>query len=449
MSSTPEPRARPVATASPARKVALSHLANKVRRGGEMFPIPVDITGLSPRDARLAEAIDRAATIRWMTLQAILEPMLKHPWNDQAPEVIAALLGGTTQLLLLDRVPDHAAISEAVGWCRTTKAASAAGVVNAILRNVTRIRGERLKHVDPDRPDVLLREDGSGWSLTQPIFQGSPLVAMAAQCGCHTTWLERIATAYSADTAREIAMHSIAEAPLILHGAGPHESLIDHDLPGFQVLKAGHNLHEVLTAFPKAIVQDTTAAAPVNATSAMAPQIALDRCAGRGTKSRQLAALHPSARIIACDTNAARLKDLDDLPETHVGRIEVGGKNPPEELRGKVDLLLLDVPCTNTGVLARRPEARHRVDPTTRTTLRDLQRQIAADALPWLSPTGTLVWATCSIEREENEAQVEWLTQWHPLQVVSMAGQTGTGLPGDPPTTWKDGGFFAMLRHRH
>ncbi|MCH2142408.1 MAG: hypothetical protein MK077_05365 [Phycisphaerales bacterium] len=444
----PDSRERSGASVSPARVAALSHLAVKASRWPDIYPTAMPTTGLSVRDARLAEAIDRAATIRWLTLKTIIEPLLSRPWNQQAPEVIAALLGGAAQILLLDRIPDHAAIGESVGWCKTTKAVRASGVVNAVLRKVIALRGEKLDQAGSPRADVLIREDGSGWTLNTPVFDGEPRKALAAQCGLHHTWLERIAGNATPEQLAQQALHSISKPPVVLHHAGPHEALIDHSIAGFQVLQPGNHLGAVLEAYPNAIVQDSTAAAAVRATSAMAPTVALDRCAGRGTKSRQLARQHPSARIVACDTHAGRIKELQQLPEVQSGRIEVAGANPPESLRGQVDLLLLDVPCTNTGVLARRPEARHRTDMNSRTALRDLQRQIAADALPWLSPRGTLVWTTCSIEPEENEAQIEWLTQWHPLQVVTMAAHRGTGTPGDAPSAWTDGGFFALLRHR-
>ena len=113
-----------------------------------------------------------------------------------------------------------------------------------------------------------------------------------------------------------------------------------------------------------------------------------------------------------------------------------------------MDLLVLDVPCTNSGVLARRIEARHRQTSEFRLQLRDVQRQIAADALALLSPKGTLLWTTCSIDPDENESQVEWLTKWHDLEVEIMCAERGQGLPGENPEVWRDGGFFAKLRRR-
>lgn len=430
------------ARVSPARAVVLPHLEAKARRFPELFPDPMDVSRLNPRDATLAATIDREVTTRWSTLQAILEPRLKQPWNQQHPAVIAALMGGAAQLLFLDRIPDHAAISESVAWCKTTAAARASGVVNAVLRRVAGIRAEPLERADVSNPSHLLHSDGSGWRLSEPIFKDN---CIATQTGCGAAFLEEITRAEGIDEGTRIALHTMARPPVILHGAGQHDDLAPHVSPGFQVLRPNGNLSGVLTQHPGAIVQDPTAAAACAATSAMAPQRIVDVCAGRGTKTRQLAALHPSARVIASDVSPGRMLSLHDLAETHE-RIESCPAKELIALAGTVDLLVLDVPCSNSGVLARRVEARHRQDPSTRQRLVDLQRQIAADSLALLAPGGTLLWATCSIHPEENERQIEWLMEWHDLELALMHRELGQGGPGDPASQWRDGGFFALLR---
>jgi 16S rRNA (cytosine967-C5)-methyltransferase len=149
--------------------------------------------------------------------------------------------------------------------------------------------------------------------------------------------------------------------------------------------------------------------------------------------------------VIASDISPGRMLSLHDLAETHKS-IESCPNKDLMSLAGTVDLLVLDVPCSNSGVLARRVEARHRQDPATRKRLQDLQRQIAADSLALLAPGGTLLWATCSIHTDENEKQIEWLTKWHDLEVAMMARELGKGGPGEQPSHWRDGGFFALLR---
>ena len=433
-------------TVSPARRVVLPHLEAKATRFPELFPSPLDVSALNERDARLAAAIDRAVTIRWTTLRAIIEPLLSQPWNRQHHAVIAALLGGAAQLLLMDRIPDHAAINDSVGWCRTTGGRGASGVVNAVLRKIARMRVERLEKADPTQADHLVLADGSGWRLSSPVFDGEDAARIAMQSGGGRPFVDRLIATDGLEEAERIVMHTMCHGPIILHGAGEHADLEPHEDAGFYVLRSGARLSGVLETFPNAIVQDPTSAGACGSTTAIVPEVIVDWCAGRGTKTRQLAYAPPGAKVIATDASPSRRGVLAAMASRTPGVEACDPASVLSEYGGRVDLLLLDVPCSNSGVLARRPEARHRQDAGTRARLVDLQRQIAADSLALLAPGGTLLWATCSIDHEENEKQVEWLTKWHPLEVHSIHRETGQGGPGDPPSIWRDGGFFARLR---
>ena len=433
-------------TVSPARRVVLPHLEAKATRFPELFPTPLDVSALNERDARLAAAIDRDVTIRWTTLRAIIEPLLSQPWNRQHHAVIAALLGGAAQLLFMDRIPDHAAINDSVGWCRTTGGRGASGVVNAVLRKIARMRVERLEKADPTQADHLVLADGSGWRLSSPVFDGEDAARIAMQSGGGRPFVDRLIATDGLEEAERIVMHSMCHGPIILHGAGEHADLEPHEDTGFYVLRSGASLSGVLEAFPNAIVQDPTSAGACGSTTAIVPEVIVDWCAGRGTKTRQLAYTHPGAKVLATDASPSRRGVLAAMASRTPGVEACDPASVLSEYAGRVDLLLLDVPCSNSGVLARRPEARHRQDAGTRARLVDLQRQIAADSLALLATGGTLLWATCSIDHEENEKQVEWLTKWHPLEVNSIHRETGQGGPGDPPSMWRDGGFFARLR---
>jgi 16S rRNA (cytosine967-C5)-methyltransferase len=294
-------------------------------------------------------------------------------------------------------------------------------------------------------PTHLLRSDGTGWRLSEPIFAGEPDRRIARQTGCGAAFLRDMTATDGAEEATRLALHAMARPPVIMHGAGEHDDLESHDMPGFQVLKPGGSLAGVREQYPDAIVQDPTSAAACGATSATAPQLIVDVCAGRGTKTRQLAFIHPSARVVASDISPGRMLALHDLAEGHK-RIESCPAKDLIALAGTVDLLVLDVPCSNSGVLARRVEARHRLDAATRQRLQNLQRQIAADSLALLAPGGTLLWATCSVHPDENEKQIEWLMKWHDLELTMMQRELGRGSPGEPATAWRDGGFFALLR---
>ena len=117
-----------------------------------------------------------------------------------------------------------------------------------------------------------------------------------------------------------------------------------------------------------------------------------------------------------------------------------------DEFRGEADLLVLDVPCTNTGVLARRVEAKYRYTEDRLQSLVDVQRQIVADTLPLLSDNGVILYTTCSIDPAETTAQAEWITRWHPMKIIDFEARLPEGAPGGPADRYHDGGSYALLR---
>jgi 16S rRNA (cytosine967-C5)-methyltransferase len=172
--------------------------------------------------------------------------------------------------------------------------------------------------------------------------------------------------------------------------------------------------------------------------------VIIDVCAGRGTKTRQLAAIHPHARIIATDTDQARFNTLSEQFRGHP-RVQVVEHGRLREFQEQADLIVLDVPCSNTGVLARRVEAKYRFGPASTSSLVDLQRQIIADSIPLLARAGRILYATCSIEAAENSAQADWTCKWHRMRIEAQQLTMPRGLPGEPATAYQDGGYFALL----
>jgi 16S rRNA (cytosine967-C5)-methyltransferase len=116
-----------------------------------------------------------------------------------------------------------------------------------------------------------------------------------------------------------------------------------------------------------------------------------------------------------------------------------------KDLIGQVDLLVLDVPCSNTGVLPRRVEAMHRFSPRSLESLVQLQRRIVEEHLPLLRPGGAILYATCSLEPEENERQAEWLSGRVDAAAPIVERHMPAGLPGEPSHAYRDGAFAALL----
>lgn len=432
------------------RHLVASRVAQRARQFPQLYPQRLRTGELGGRDLALAHAIDQAVARRWLTLAAVLQSQLSRPWDRLQPVVQSALLVGAAQLLLLERLPDHAVINESVAWVKQ-RSSAAAGIVNAVLRRVAGLRRDR-SH-DGGRPPLsrhdLPLHDGRVLHLTEPVFDEDLLSRLGQQTshppGLLSGWYER----YGPAEASRLACHDLVHPPIIVTGvpAGPGSGLDDHDEPGFAVLDGPTAVETFLARHPGARVQDPASAAAVAATHEMAPDLIVDVCAGRGTKTRQLAEVHPQARIVASDANPHRLAALRELFDGH-DHVRVVEPEGLLELAGRADLVVVDPPCTNTAVLGRRVEAKYRFGPGTLRQLEELQRQITADALRLLAGSGILLYSTCSLEPQENERQIEWVQRWHGLYPDRQVIRPPRGQPGEPPSRYRGGCFFGLLRRR-
>lgn len=430
-----------------ARRSAYASLSHRVESYPDLHRTEIDRAGLDPRDARLALAIDHQATLRWLSLQAIIEPHLKQSWEGIKPVVRAALLGGSAQLLLMDRVPDHAVLHETVEWIKASSQPRASGLVNAILRRVCDVRKGMIENADPARRDVLLRSDGSGVELNKPLLAANAALQTEQQCSCPALLMNHWINMFGTEEARQLALHGIADAPLIIATSSDEqlEHISDpHEIPGYRVVRSGHGVMDIFDADPNAIIQDPASADPVRATVGLQPDCILDLCAGRGTKTKLLSKQHPNSRIIATDYDIKLIDDLETATES-CGNVEVRTFNQLEDLRDQVDLLVMDVPCSNTAVLARRCEARYRFNLESLSQLVDQQRQIIADALPLLKTSGKILYSTCSLDRAENQEQAKWIMKWHRFGIESERFMPPRGIPGDSPTIYHDGSYHVLL----
>ncbi len=419
-----------------ARSIAAERIADRLRRFPDLDLKPIETDGLDARDASLARAIDGAVHRRWLTLRAITDHFTKSRQLDD--EVQAVLLVGAAQLFLLDRLPDHAVIHQAVEWIRHgARKPKATGFVNAVLRRIADLRVELMPEGDPTASDQLVRGDGTAWRLAKSVLPDlATQTSFPAAC-----WAMIVGAIGEADTG-SVAIASIAKPPILLTGASPLPDVLEpHEERGFGVLPEGQSLGSLMSSHPDLRVQDPTSAAALELARDLRPGRNLDQCAGRGTKTRQMLAMFPEAQITASEPNSERRGVLRSSLGDRISILEPGGDGPSEPF----DLVLADVPCSNSGVLARRPEARYRLDEAHRDSVVELQRQILGESLGVVSSGGHVLYATGSIDPAENQSQTRWL-EGRGLELVAERSALPTGRPGSPPSIWRDGGYAALLR---
>jgi 16S rRNA (cytosine967-C5)-methyltransferase len=434
-----------------ARELVMDRLVNEVRRFPELDLTPLNTEELDDRDAALAIAIDQTVRRHWLTLVTVLQSQLSRPWAEVEAKIQAGLLAGAAQILYLDRLPDHAVINDTVEWTKQHIRAKAGGLVNAVLRKTAVLRGD-MRNItaatDFSRSE-LPRGDGRVMTLTEPVFAEHSVTRLAQQTSHPETLIARWLQLFGEPATHVLAKHSLVQPPIIVSGANgaANSELVPHSQPGFHVFLGDHSaLVRLLAENPSVIVRDPASAAPILAVRDLniQPRTIIEACAGKGTKTRLLARLFPDARIIATDIDTTRMSAL--RRQFGAGdRVGVIDFDRLQDHRNQADLLVLDVSCSNTGVLARRIEAKYRYSLKTMEKIVALQRQILADTILLLTSKGRILYATCSVDASENEQQAQWLAQWHRMKVLRERTTIPAGLPGDSPANYQDGGYWALL----
>ena len=379
-----------------------------------------------PRDLDLAHALVRSVSKNLDHLRHLTHHYSGRTPSQIDPTVQIVLAMGLAQLRFFDRLPPYAVVDEAVNQAKRLGFGKAGGFVNAVLRRA-------LREPSPPLPDERDAQEYARAVLSHP----APL-------------FRRMSKLLGVEEALQLAKRQNAEAPLIVRGQPPETegvTITPHEKPGFFVVSgAGEAQLAEWSRAGVAQAQDPTSAAVVDQLDLHDARRVLDRCCGVGTKTLQIAAKAPNAEVVAIDPARFRIEALDRSTQalglknvkTLVGKSMVDDMPP-------FDRILVDVPCSNSGVLIRRPEARYRQDDNALQSLEKLQKTILADTVPHLTPGGYLVYSTCSIWPEENGDQVRWLTQKYPqLRVIDLI----TTMPStsDDATKHHDGGFCAVLK---
>jgi 16S rRNA (cytosine967-C5)-methyltransferase len=414
---------------------------------------------LSPADRRLATQLTYGVLRRRSTLQALVEPFVARPPDKVEPWLWDALRLGAYQIALLDHIPAHAALNETVELAAHFCRPGAKGFLNGVLRAVSRL-------LTPDRveapaADALPLEAGSYRRLARPVLP-EPASHRVEYVGIGfglPVWLvRRWAERYLPDELYRLGFWFAGAAPVTLRvnplriarndylaactAAGINAVAGEHP----QAVRLDENVPiRDLPGYTEGwfCVQDESA---MQVASMLAPErgmSVLDLCAAPGGKATHLAELmQDTGRVIACDSDPKRLATVKGL----VSRLELASVETQEVRRtledipgGPFDAVLADVPCSNTGVLGRRPETRDRLRPSDLTELAALQERLLSAAAGRVRPGGAVVYSTCSIEPEENgEVVRRVLATRTNLKLESEVEE----VPGRPA----DGGYRARLR---
>lgn len=417
-----------------------------------------------PRDRHLLQEISYGTVRHRNTLDRILSVHLRRPAAAQRPPVRSALRLGTYQLVYLKRVPAHAALNQTLEAMKAMKGVHAGdvGFVNAVLHKLKNEIRRKTDDSPAERDDPNILPIRTGYChFTRPVL---PLYRLGVIDHLsikfsHPRWLVgRWLERYGEEETREL-LEANNHVPLVtarVSGRAPSLEAVLESLnaDGFTasagpieasvVIHRGGDLGES-GAWKRGWiqVQDVTAIRLGAAMRLPRGARVLDLCSAPGGKAVQLLdAAGDAGHVVAADRSEERLA----LVRQNLGRL---GDNfnlvhlpddPAEiDLGERFTHVLLDVPCSNTGVFARRPDARWRLGRKDLKTLSELQSRLLEAALRHLAPGGRLLYATCSLEPEENEERVADFTRRHP-ELTELESRLFL-----PHRSGGDGGYFSLL----
>lgn len=374
----------------------------------------------------------------------LLSRFAARPPGALDPPVRVALRMGAFQILEMGGVPDYAAVSQSVDQVRRTRSRAAAGLVNAVLRRVA-----RAPHCESLFP-----------------APGTDPVAYLTTWGSHPEWLvRRWVRALGEGAARALVEANNREPDLYVRPVGVERNEAvrllaaagigpaapeGRDIAGRCIrLQRGTDPARVLEIVP-GVIQDPAASLVADFAAPDPGALVADLCAAPGGKA--LALSDAAGGVVAADLSPARLVRVArgaDRLGARVWPVAADARLPP--LR-EAATVLVDAPCTGTGTFRRHPDGRWRVSAGDIGRLAAVQRAILDGAAPVVPRGGLLVYATCTLEPEENRLQVESFLARHPGFRVEPGSGTAAFLDDTgclrvlPHESGFDGAFAARLR---
>jgi 16S rRNA (cytosine967-C5)-methyltransferase len=378
--------------ASPARRAAFRVVRRVAEQGAFADQaLHAEAAGLEPRERALARQLAFSAIQRRRTLDHVVSA-LTGGRRKLDPPIRAALHLGLVQILFLDGIPDHAAVSETVELAKRNRGS---GLVNAVLRRATRegravvdaIDDEAVRESIPDWLAALWRDAYGAETATALMRRANEPLELALRANRLKATPEEVAEAVDGFVAAADGTPDavVVDGPLDAHG---------------------HPLWHAGAYMPQS--RSSQRVAPF-----LDPQPGervLDLCSAPGGKATHLAALMGNeGEIVAVERDADRADalrtTLDRMGATMV-RVDVADAGEPRA-DGPFDRVLADPPCSGLGTLQAKPDLRWRMTPERIRGLIEEQRRILATATAAVRPGGVVVWSTCTLNPAENEELVQ------------------------------------------
>jgi 16S rRNA (cytosine967-C5)-methyltransferase len=387
---------------------------------------------LAAADRRLAQELAYGVLRLRGRLDHIIEGLVEGGSGRLDADVVDILRLGAYQLLELDRVPAYAAVADAVEAAKRIAGKGAASLTNAVLRRLGR---------------------DSSSAVSFPRLEDDP-VAHLTTWGSHPRWLiERWLARWPVGDVEQLVQYNNARPAVYVSVTRSRERTLEQlATAGIEAepvrlvpasLRVEASALQRMLELAAVVVQDPGAAAVVDYMALDPGTPVVDLCAAPGGKAAALAAR--GHEVWAFDNVRARLaRLLENRARLGLSRLHVAVADSTRPPLLRAQAVLLDVPCSGTGTLARRPDSRWRLRARDLEMLVQLQRRLLDAAAELVTPGGQLLYATCTLEPEENEEQVEAFLGREPQFELDPppAASVSRELLGE-------GSVLRILPHRH
>ena len=364
------------------------------------------------------------------TIDMVIAKLADCPTERIPAKLLNIIRIGVYELIYSPQTADYSIVNEAVGNAEAIMGKKQTAFVNAVLRQITRhIQNRQIPLSEANTQRTLPQGPSTGCEFDADILpnpKDSPVDFLSAAFSLPkwliSNWLENSA----AESTQQVCFASNRKPSIYIRpntlkttaqklAEKLHIASIEVEVvPDLEMIKI--RSPKAVTELPgfdegEFTVQDISAARPLRLLQPQPQWTILDLCAAPGTKTTQLAELTADkAKIIATDIDGERLKKVkENATRLGIKSIKIA---PYENLEktaaqiGPFDCVLLDVPCSNTGVLAKRPEVRLRIRPETIAKLTKIQGQLLKSAASMIKPKGKICYSTCSIQRCENSGVI-------------------------------------------